>query len=50
MQHCEDCNVVMPAHNSAELFKRYQSKCQQCRLIEAIELVADELRRTREGY
>jgi hypothetical protein len=50
MQHCEDCNMVMPAHNSTALFQRAQSKCQQCRLIEAIELVADELRRTREGY
>lgn len=49
MEHCEECNTIMPAHNS-KTFGAFQDLCQQCRLIEAIQNVAEEIRRTREGY
>ena len=48
--NCDECGQPMPEHNWTTGFIRRQTECLQCRLILAVETVAEEMRRLREGY
>lgn len=48
--NCGECGQPMPEHNFGMGFTRLQTECLQCRLILAVETVAEEMRRLREGY